>query len=474
MTKKSLKTGKCSEDSALTCTQLTGCVCSKIFAAMYIGICVTQRDGTICFMNDAYAAMFNIDKAASIGKSLRNYFPEAELITVMERGVIQKQVPFEWEGQKAFISRIPLYDKGVIAGGLIEVVSRDIDELQKLLSRIKTLENKATYYKRKAQELQRAEYTFDQIVGSSKALMALRQQGEKFARSGQPILLTGESGTGKELVAHAVHAASRRAGECFVRINCAAIPAELIESELFGYEGGSFTGARSGGKVGKFEMADGGTILLDEIGEIPLPMQAKLLRVLEHHEIQKIGGGSPITSDFRLIAATNRNLEEMVQQNLFRADLFHRLNILHLHVPALRERTEDIPALCTHFLKNIETHNRQAVTRVDDSALEMLRNYNWPGNIRELRNVLTFAICSMEPGCSSLSVRHLPPNLIEKSLAAPTRARQTLHEAKAWAERETLVEALRNSSGNKSRAARELGISRTELYKKIKKFDLEA
>jgi len=457
----------------LNAHQLEACFCSSIFDAMYIGICVADRSGILRFMNNTFASMFNIDKEKAIGRSICDYFPDSRLIGVMESGVVQRLVPFEWEGQEAFISRIPLLENGVVVGGLIEVVSRDIEELHQLLSKIKTLENKATYYKRKAQELQRAEYTFEQIIGTGKAIQRLRQQGERFAHSNQPILLTGESGTGKELVAHAIHAASRRANECFVRINCAALPAELIESELFGYEEGSFTGARSGGKVGKFEMADGGTILLDEIGEIPLPMQAKLLRVLEHREVQKIGSNNTVVSDFRLIAATNRNLEEMMQQNLFRSDLFHRLNILHLHVPALRERTEDIPLLSVHFLKSVETYYRQAVTRIDNNLFEVLRNYSWPGNIRELKNVLTFAICSMEAGCTVLSARHLPPNLIEKSLASPLRAKQSLHEAQAWAMRETIAEALCNCNGNKSRAAKELGISRTELYKKIKKFALD-
>ena len=451
---------------------LPGCFCAKVFEAMFVGICVTTRDGTIRYMNDAFALMFNFVREEAPGRKIDEYFPGSRLLTIMEQGIVDKQVPFEWEGVKAFISRIPLYEEGVIVGGLIEVVSRDIENLQKLLHRIRTLESKAFFYKKKAQELQRAHYTFDQIVGSSKAITALRQQGAKFARTNQPILVTGESGTGKELVAHALHLASNRADECFVRVNCAAIPAELMESELFGYEDGSFTGARPGGKVGKFEMADGGTILLDEVGEIPLPMQAKLLRVLEHGEIQKIGGRTSVTTDFRVIASTNRNLEEMVRQNLFRLDLFHRLNILHLDVPPLRERSEDIPALSLHLVRNIESYNRQKIVRIEDKALEILRKHAWPGNIRELRNVLTYAVCSMEAGCTALSARHLPPNLMEKTPGFLPREQLSLQQARAFTERETIAAALRACNGNKSRAARELGVSRTELYKKLKKLAL--
>ena len=284
--------------------------------------------------------------------------------------------------------------------------------------------------------------------------------------------MTGESGTGKELVAHALHAASPRSDEVFVRVNCAALPAELMESELFGYEEGAFTGSRKGGQIGKFELADGGTIFLDEIGELPLIMQAKLLRVLERGEIQKIGRNEAIFSDFRLISATNLNLSDMLQQGRFRADLYHRLNILHLHIPALREHTTDIPVLTAYLLRQLERTTPQRGISVDEKAFEVLRRYDWPGNVRELKNVLTFALYSMEAGCTVIGARHLPPNLIEKSLQLADRSKATLHDTQMWSMREAISAALIRNNGNKSRTARELGISRTELYKKLKKFSL--
>ncbi len=451
---------------------LRGCYCRQFFELLQTGICVTDYDGTIRFINDSYAKSFKMDPKTTVGRNICEFFPNSALLKVIRSGVADRRVPFEWEGVKAFISRFPIYDDGRIVGGLIEMYARDIDELERLLGRIQQLQQKVTYYKTKTQGLSGAEYSFEDIVGTSYPMQLLRQQGEKFARGSEPILLTGESGTGKELVAHALHAASPRSDEVFVRVNCAALPAELMESELFGYEEGAFTGSRKGGQIGKFELADGGTIFLDEIGELPLIMQAKLLRVLERGEIQKIGRNEAIFSDFRLISATNRNLSDMVQQGRFRADLYHRLNILHLHIPALREHTTDIPVLTAYLLRQLERTTPQRGISVDEKAFEVLRRYDWPGNVRELKNVLTFALYSMEAGCTVIGARHLPPNLIEKSLQLADRSKATLHDTQMWSMREAISAALIRNNGNKSRTARELGISRTELYKKLKKFSL--
>ena len=451
---------------------LRGCYCRQFFELLQTGICVTDYDGTIRFINDSYAKSFKMDPKTTVGRNICEFFPNSALLKVIRSGVADRRVPFEWEGVKAFISRFPIYDDGKIVGGLIEMYARDIDELERLLGRIQQLQQKVTYYKTKTQGLLGSEYSFEDIVGNSHPMQILRQQGEKFARGSEPILLTGESGTGKELVAHALHAASPRCEEVFVRVNCAALPAELMESELFGYEEGAFTGSRKGGQIGKFELADGGTIFLDEIGELPLIMQAKLLRVLESGEIQKIGRNEAIFSNFRLISATNRNLLDMVEQGRFRADLYHRLNILHLHIPALREHTMDIPMLTRHLLQQLERTTPQRGISVDEKAFEVLRKYDWPGNVRELKNVLTFALYSMETGCTVINARHLPPNLIEKSIQPSNIPKATLHDTQMWSMREAISAALARNNGNKSRTARDLGISRTELYKKLKKFSL--
>ncbi|WP_302736589.1 sigma-54-dependent Fis family transcriptional regulator [uncultured Desulfovibrio sp.] len=451
---------------------LNGCYCRQLFELMSIGICITDFDGTIRFMNAAFGNGFNIHIESVVGRNICEFFPNSALLGVMRSGIPDRRVEFEYEGVKAFISRFPIYDEGIVVGGLIELYSRNVEELKRLLQHIHGLQQKVTFYKKKTQSLLGTEYTFDKMIGNSRPMQLLQQQAKRFARGREPILITGESGTGKELVAHAIHAFSSRAEEVFVRVNCAAIPAELIESELFGYEAGAFTGAKQSGRIGKFELADGGTIFLDEIGEMPLAMQAKLLRVLEHGEIQKIGRNETVFSDFRLLTATNRNLSEMVAQGRFRADLYHRLDILRLEIPPLRERTADLPALTAHLLGQVDQSAFQQGITIDGSVFEILRQYGWPGNIRELKNVLTFALYSLDTGGTVISARHLPPNVIEKSIASSKTKETTLHDTQMWTIREAITAALTRNKGNKSKAAHELGISRTALYKRLKKMSL--
>ena len=448
---------------------LKGCYCHQLFDLLQAGICITDSDGTIRFINSSYVKSFKMDPDKVIGKNITEFFPDSALINVMHSGLADRRVPFEWEGTKSFISRFPIYDDGNIVGGLIEVHARDIDELERLLRGMQNLQKKMTHYKNKTQLLG-AEYSFKDIMGTSMALCTLREQGSKFALGNDPILITGESGTGKELLAHALHAASLRSNEVLIRVNCAAIPSELIEAELFGYEEGAFTGSRKGGRIGMFELADGGTIFLDEIGELPPITQAKLLRVLEKNEIQKLGRSEYIYSDFRIIAVTNRNLQEMVQKGQFRADLYHRLNILHLQIPPLRERPEDIPLLVRHFLQSfkIDVREKEREISCSDSAYQLLCRYSWPGNVRELKNVLTFARYSMNVDCNTLEVCHLPPHLQEKGHpeVSSSSARNKLRNLS----KEDIVAVLERCNGNKSKAARELGISRTDLYNKLKKY----
>ncbi len=229
-------------------------------------------------------------------------------------------------------------------------------------------------------------------MGQSEAIGKLKENALLAARSNASVLITGESGTGKEVAAFFIHQNSPRAGGPFIRVNCASIPRELFESELFGYEGGAFTGARSQGKPGKFELANGGTILLDEIGEMPRPMQAKLLRVLQEHTVDRLGGTRPIQADFRLIAATNRDLQEMVRRGDFRMDLFYRINILNIHAPSLRDIRGDIPLLATHLIGLLNEEIGWGANAISPEAMEELRSYEWPGNVRELRNVIERAM----------------------------------------------------------------------------------
>ncbi len=319
--------------------------------------------------------------------------------------------------------------------------------------------------------------TFESMVGGSAAMKNLRRLGRRFALSQEPILITGESGSGKELVAQSLHMASPRAEKPFISVNCAAIPHELMESELFGYAKGAFTGARAEGMKGKFELADTGSIFLDEIGELPLPVQAKLLRVLESGEIQKIAHKGTLRSDFRLLCATNRDVRSMVMQHQFREDLYHRLSVFELTVPPLRERIQDLPMLVHHCIAQCVGKERARNIYLDDEVLQAFQENFWRGNVRELKNVLTYGVYALEEGENILTMGHLPVRFMREAeiiheAAAPDAdvrsVRGILAEAGAHAERKILRDTLKSFQYNKAKTARALGISRSKLYRKLR------
>ena len=451
--------------------------CNNIADSLQIGLMAVHRNGELCYVNESFTRMFGIDHENSIGRNIRDFFPEAELLKVMSRGDLNSRVRFRHHGVDALISRYSVFDGDAVIGGFVEVYFRDIEELQTLLSRIAVLEKRAKYHERRNQGLPGAEYSFDDFIGSSQPVQILKQQALRFANNNQPVLIIGESGTGKEIVAHALHASSARANEVLVTVNCAAVPSQLMEAELFGYEDGAFTGARRGGRIGKFELADRGSIFLDEIGEMPLDTQAKLLRVLENREIQKIGLTEPIYSDFRLIAATNRDLLKMVDEGKFREDLYHRLNILHLNIPPLRDRIEDLDLLIPHLVARIEKEDPVLPFVLDESAMNCLRSYRWPGNVRELKNVLIYTMFNLDAVNKRITSSSLPHHISREIVSppkttVPTRAAGSLQEQRQELLRQAITKALHNCNGNKTRAARELGISRNELYKKLKKLNI--
>lgn len=310
----------------------------------------------------------------------------------------------------------------------------------------------------------------DNIIGSSPVISSLRKTLLMIAASPSSVLITGESGTGKELFAQAIHYCGERAQNRFVKVNCAAIPESLLESELFGYVEGAFTGARKGGRTGKFELANQGTIFLDEIGDMALSMQAKLLRVLQEREIEKIGDDHPTPVDVRIISATNKDLPALVSQGLFRLDLYYRLNVLHLHIPSLSERQEDIPLLAEFFMKQLNEKLGLQVRGIDSRAMNLLMRYNWPGNIRELNNVIETAMnfCRstiITPEDLPAYIRHLQPSAVHS-------VGTSLKTGLIATEYRQILNALKVSRGNRQKAAKILGISRTTLYRLMKKHQL--
>ena len=325
------------------------------------------------------------------------------------------------------------------------------------------MEQELQYYKEAYQNQSAPAVGLKQIIGNSPQMEELKRKTQKIARRDFPVLITGETGTGKEMFAKAIHLESARRDKPIISINCAAIPAELLESELFGYEPGAFTGASRSGKLGRFQLAEGGTVFLDEIGDMPLPLQAKLLRVLQERELERVGGGMPVPIDVRIVAATRRDLPDMIRRGTFREDLYYRLNVINLEMIPLREHPEDIPLYISHTLERLNREYRTDIL-LSDAAKRRLQEYRWPGNVRELMNVITSAYAS----CDLLLIDEmdLPTKLLSKPRPAGTRR---LPDIVAEYEAAVIRDALRRHNQNIPAAARELGIDRSLLYRKMQK-----
>jgi len=309
------------------------------------------------------------------------------------------------------------------------------------------------------------------VIGESVPMKALRQQIALAAPTNGRVLIYGESGTGKELVARALHAASQRSGEPFVEVNCAAIPEELIESELFGHVKGSFTGA-SDNKVGKFQKADNGTLFLDEVGDMSLRTQAKVLRTLEEQRIEPVGSNQASRVNVRVLAATNKKLDEQIARSLFREDLFYRLNVIPFYVPALRERAEDIPILARYFVAEFSAAYGRKSKELSDATVAALMRYPWPGNVRELRNLIErlVIICPQ----ARIEPHHLPPELFRGVPGLPSPPYATLQQARSAYEREFILHKLKENQWNMTRTAGALGLERSHLYRKMKSLGISA
>jgi Nif-specific regulatory protein len=318
------------------------------------------------------------------------------------------------------------------------------------------------------QEL-KGRYTFSNIVGTSSPMRHVYAQVAQVARANTTVLLRGESGTGKELIAHALHHNSRRAKKAFIRVNCAALPQELIESELFGYEKGAFTGA-NGQKKGRFELAQGGTLFLDEVGELNAATQVKLLRVLQEREFERLGGTETIRTDLRLIAATNKDIEKAIADGSFREDLYYRLNVFAIFIPPLRERKPDILLLADHFLEKFSASIGKVIKRISTPAIDMLMAYHWPGNVRELENAIEHAVVV----CDSQAVHahHLPPTL-QTAESSDTMINRPLADMIASFEKDAIMDTLKCTRGSRTKAARLLGMTQRIFNYRVKKYAID-
>lgn len=436
-------------------------------------ISVVDEDGRGILINRAYTRITGLEKEQVIGKPANADISEGESMHMQVlktrravRGARMKVGPHE---KDVIVNVAPIIVDGKLKGSV--GVIHDVSEITQLTSEL----NRARHIIRSLE----AKYTFDDIIGSSEEMEFAIEQAKLGAKTPATVLLRGESGTGKELFAHAIHNESKRKFNKFVRVNCAAISESLLESELFGYEEGAFSGAKRGGKRGIFEEANNGSIFLDEIGEMSLNTQAKLLRVLQEREIVRVGGTKPIPIDVRIIAATNVNLEKGIGNGTFREDLYYRLNKIPIYIPSLRLRKQDIKPLAEHLLHKINQDYGRTVEGLTDGAINYLYEYDWPGNVRELENVLGRAVIFMNYQERLIDIKHVQPlhSLSEKSpakqLLAETEIKDVpLTELVEKYEAEVIAEVLRLNGGNKTAAAKSLGISLRSLYYKLEKYNL--
>lgn len=442
----------------------------------YEGTVIIDDQGIIRHFSKADEPFYGITAEEAVGRHIRDVVPKSGLPEVVRSGKPDFGDTFDMNGRKVIVNRYPIRHEGRIIGAVGKMIFHDLKAFIALKHKIRELESTVRRYELEIREIYQAKYSFEDVIGASGKLNRAKEIAMRLAPSDIPILLTAESGTGKEIFAHAIHQASSRRDRPFIRVNCASIPCELFESELFGYDAGAFTGALKSGKQGKFELAHKGTIFLDEIGDLPLGLQAKLLRVLQEKEIEPLGARRPKMIDFRVIAATNRDLEERVREGYFRKDLYYRLNVITITLPPLREIKEDIPVLAGHFLMKLRRRIASAVEEIAPEMMQWLMAYEWPGNIRELENVMERAL-SLCSG-SSIKPEHLPESMVHvQERPAPASPVQLspgdpLQLAVFNAEKEQLVEALRRTGGNRTQAAALLNIHRATLYFRLKKYGI--
>lgn len=450
------------------------------------GLIITDAEGRYIYVNHRWSSLTGYTLAQVKGRYVREIVLNSRVDEVLKS---QKFISGDalllnirtGAEVPVYCSYTPLFHEGEIEGCFVYMIPKSEHDSMVIPPNVTTLLealNKQLLLLRPHSVL--ISNPLDNIIGDSPQILKTKDEIICAARSSSTVLIEGETGSGKELVAHAIHELSMRQNHRLVKVNCAAIPSELLEAEFFGYEEGSFTGARRGGQAGKFEVANNGSLFLDEINQMPFSLQPKLLRALQEREIERIGSSTTIPIDTRIISATNIPLRQLVREGKFRSDLYFRLNVIKIRIPPLRERRSDIPLLIDHLLKQLNLRLNLQIPGITEETVERLMEYSWPGNVRELQNVLERAmnLAWFEPlewKYFSDYFSHLddPAALPAKPDAAwEPKKLSTLRQRKGAAEREMLVEALEMFHGNKTAVARELGISRTILYQKLHKYDL--
>lgn len=436
---------------------------------LHEAVCVVDKNGVVILWGDRSEKLYGVKAEDIVGRKLEEFFPNGLLLKVLqEKKPIENVIHSPRKGSYVNISAMPLFINGELEGAVS--TDRDITEVRNLSLELEVAKEKLDYLQMEVIKINEDKYSFGKTLGKSEAIRDKINRAMQVAATNSSVLILGESGTGKEVFARTIHQASGRKGP-FVAINCSAIPENLFESEMFGYEGGAFTGALNKGKIGKIELANKGTLFLDEIGDMPLYMQAKLLRVLQERQVVRVGGDKVIDIDVRIISATHRDLKTMVKEGSFREDLFYRLNVVNLEIPSLKDRKEDIPMFVKHFMDAFCKENNIFVPRIAPEVFQMLMSYDWPGNIRELKNTIEHLVIFSKDG--EVKIESLPEHFRGKwEQHQESEAVYDLQENIKRTEISTIIKAMETAKGNKAQAAKLLNIPRSTLYYKIKFYDL--
>lgn len=429
------------------------------------GVLAFDGTGSIFFVNHFFAEVLETPQASLHGRKIWDVLPGAPLFDTVAQGYSIWGDTLMINGHELLVARFPLKEDGKVVGAMVKTIFPDQTIGKEIASKV-------WHSNRLSLCLPQSLCTCQDIIGETTPMLHVKKLARRASRTSSTLLITGESGTGKEIIAQAIHTRSVRRERPFVSVNCAAIPENLLESELFGYVEGAFTGAKRGGKPGKFELADGGTILLDEIGDMPAYMQVKLLRVLQERAVWRVGATAPTQIDVRVMASTNQDLQDLVLQKKFRQDLYYRLNVLQIHMPPLRERAQDLPMLIRGLIMKINQRIGSDARTITSDSLAIMQRYDWPGNVRELENLLEQAINWSNAPIVDVRAIPNPPWQTEAKPRSLSKDSAGFRGSIEEAEKSLIQNALVKASGNKAQAARVLNMQRSVLYKKLERYNI--